>query len=241
MLPDIPNSEKCIREMAEDKELQQTVQKLYTSFVKYKYSYNFTWLGRPIIQYPQDIIAAQELIYATQPDLVIETGVAHGGSLILYASILELLGKGEVIGIDIEIRSHNRTAMEEHPLFKRITLIEGSSTDPSVVDQVRILAENKERVMVCLDSNHTHDHVLEELEFYSPLVSKGCYLIVYDTVIEDLEDVDFPNRPWGVGNNPKTAVESFLKENRRFRIDKEFENKFLFTVAVDGFLECIKD
>lgn len=208
------------------------------------YSYNFTWLGRPIIQFPQDMIAMQELIWAIQPDLVIETGIAHGGSLILYSSILELIGKGgEVLGIDIEIREHNRIAIEEHPMYKNITMIEGNAIGEEVVNKVKdfIKEKGKKNIMVVLDSNHTHEHVAKELEIYADFVTKNNYIIVFDTVIEDVPETFFPNRPWGKGDNPKTAVWEFLKKNDRFEIDKKIEDKILITVAPDGYLKCIKD
>jgi len=211
---------------------------------KYKYTYNFEWLGRPIIQFPQDIMAMQEIIWRVKPDLIVETGIAHGGSLVFYASMLELLGgNGRVLGIDIDIREHNRVEIVKHPLFKRITMIQGSSTNEEVVQQVRNASKNKKSkaVLVVLDSNHTHDHVLKELELYSPLIRKGSYVVVFDTIIEDMPEDFFPDRPWGKGNNPKTAVWEFLRTNDRFVIDKDIENKLLITVAPDGYLKCIKD
>jgi cephalosporin hydroxylase len=208
---------------------------------KYKYTYNFSWLGRPIIQFPQDIIAMQEIIWQVKPDLIIETGIAHGGSLIFYASMLELLGNnGQVLGIDIDIREHNRVEIEKHSMFKRITMIEGSSVDKDIAKQVYNFARDKKEILVVLDSMHTHDHVLRELELYSPLVTKDSYLVVFDTVIEDMPEDFFPDRPWGKGNNPKTAVWEFLKTNNRFIVDKEIENKLLITVAPDGYLKCTK-
>ena len=196
-----------------------------------KYSYNFSWLGRPIIQYPQDIIAMQEIIWKVKPDLIIETGIAHGGSLIFYASMLELIGKGEVLGIDIEIRPHNRKAIETHPMYKRITLLEGNSISKEIIQLVKEKTKNKEKVIVCLDSHHSHEHVLKELELYSPFVSVNSYLVVFDTLIEDIaEDLSNP-RPWGVGNNPKTALKEFLKNRDDFIIDKEIERKLIITVS----------
>jgi len=225
------------------------------SSVKSHYSYNFTWLGRPIIQYPQDIVAMQELIWQIQPDLIIETGIAHGGSLILSASLLALLDMTEaiqtgglwdprisrrrVLGIDIEIRPHNRQAIEAHPLFSRIDMIQGSSIDPQVIKQVHDFAQNYQRVLVCLDSNHTHDHVLAELEAYAPLVSVGSYCVVFDTIIEDLPANMYPDRPWNRGNNPKTAVWEFLQSHPEFVIDQEIPQKLLITVAPDGYLKRI--
>lgn len=221
-----------------------------------KYSYNFSWLGRPIIQYPQDIVVMQELIWDIKPDLVIETGIAHGGSLILSASMLALLDMCEaidscklidpkvsqrkVLGIDIDIRAHNRVAIEAHPLASRIQMIEGSSVAPEIVEQVRAIAAGYKRILVCLDSNHTHEHVLAELEAYAPLVSQNSYCVVFDTVVEDLPAEMFPDRPWSPGDNPKTAVWKYLKDHPgEFEIDKQIENKLLITVAPDGYLKRI--
>jgi len=209
---------------------------------RYNYSYNFSWLGRPIIQYPQDILAMQEIIWSVKPDLIIETGIAHGGSLIFHASMLELIGgDGLVVGIDIDIRDHNRVEIEAHPMFKRIRMIQGSSIEPAIASQAAEFARNNKRVLVALDSNHTHEHVLKELELYSKFVAKGSYLVVFDTVIEDMPPHYFQNRPWDKGNNPKTALHEFLKKSDRFEIDKEISNKLLLTVAPDGYLRCIKD
>jgi cephalosporin hydroxylase len=186
----------------------------------------------------------QEIIWSVKPDLIVETGIAHGGSLIFYASMQELIGgNGRVLGIDIDIREHNRVEIEKHPLAKRISMIQGSSTDEEVVQQVRNFAEGKrsKRVLVVLDSNHTHDHVLRELKLYSSLVKQGSYVVVFDTIIEDMPTDFFPDRPWGKGNNPKTAVWEFLKTDDRFLIDKDIENKLLITVAPDGYLRCVKD
>lgn len=204
----------------------------------YRYAYNFRWLGRPIIQLPQDMIAMQEIIWQVKPDLVIETGVAHGGSLVYYASLLELIGHGEVIGIDIDIRPHNRSAIDAHPMSRRIRLIEGSSIDERIVAQVRALAAGK-RAIAVLDSNHTHDHVLAELRAYAPLVCSAGYCVVMDTVIEDMPADSFPDRPWSVGNNPRTAVEAFLKEDARFEEDPLIPAKLLITVAPGGYLKRV--
>lgn len=231
-----------IGKMGKDTNLRKSAIKLIADSQKYEYSYHYNWLGRPIIQFPQDIIATQEIIWEVKPDLIIETGIAHGGSLIFSASMLELLGgDGEVLGIDINIREHNRVEIEKHPMFKRITMIEGSSIDNDIAKQIHDFAKGKERILVILDSNHTHDHVLKEMELYSNLVTKRSYLIVFDTIVEDMPEDFFPNRPWGKGNNPKTAVWEFMKTNDRFEIDKEIENKLLITVAPDGYLKCVKD
>lgn len=208
-----------------------------------KYSYHFEWMGRPIIQYPQDIMAMQEIIWQVQPDLIVETGIAHGGSLIFSASMLELNAAcggpqdGHVIGLDIEIRSHNRAAVTAHPMSRRITMIEGSSIEPEIIKQVYELARDKKRILVCLDSNHTHDHVLAELEAYADLTSPGSYCVVFDTVIEDMPADSFPNRPWGKGNNPKSAIHAWLPNHPDFSVDLSVENKLLVTVAPGGFLK----
>jgi cephalosporin hydroxylase len=218
-----------------------------------KYSYNFSWLGRPIIQYPQDMVALQELIWRVRPDLIIETGIAHGGSLVFSASQLALLdlcdaiesGKSldprhaprRVIGIDIDIRAHNRAAIEAHPMSSRIQMIEGSSIAPDIVDQVTRSAREFDRVLVCLDSNHTHEHALAELEAYAPLTTVGSYCIVFDTIIEDMPGELYPDRPWGPGNNPKTAVHQYLKSHPEFEIDRGVQDKLLVTVAPDGYLK----
>lgn len=204
-----------------------------------KYSYNFSWLGRPIIQYPQDMIAMQMIISELQPDLIIETGIAHGGSLIYYASLLELIGKGEIIGIDIDIRDHNREAIENHKMFKRISMIEGSSVDKEIINTLRNEVKGKETVMVLLDSNHTHEHVLEELRLYSQFVSKGSYMVCFDTIVESLPEGYLPERSWGVGDNPMTAVNQFLKESNDFVIDHQIDNLLQISVAPNGYLKRI--
>lgn len=226
-------------------DISTAAQAFLTASIEPKYSYNFSWLGRPIIQYPQDIVAMQQIIWETQPDLIIETGIAHGGSLIFSASILELNAacggnpQASVLGIDIDIRAHNRTAIEAHPLYHRISMIEGSSIDPAVIEQVRAAAEGKKSVLVCLDSNHTHDHVLAELEAYADLVTVSNYCVVFDTVIEDLPSGSYPDRPWNKGANPKTAVHQWLKTHPEFAIDKGIDEKLLISVAPDGYLKRI--
>jgi cephalosporin hydroxylase len=237
-----PKDPARIAAMAADPEVVELAHRRFLKSAEHRYSYNFSWLGRPIIQYPQDIVATQEIIWRIQPDLIVETGIAHGGSLIFYASLLELLGgDGQVLGVDIDIRAHNRAEIERHPLYKRISMIEGSSIDEQVAAQVHAVARGKRRVMVVLDSNHTHTHVLRELELYAPLVGRGSYLIVFDTVVEAMPDSFFPDRPWGQGDNPRTAVAAFLAANDRFEVDQEIENKLLLTVAPGGYLKCIKD
>jgi cephalosporin hydroxylase len=221
-----------------------------------KYSYNFTWMGRPIIQYPQDMIAMQELIWRIKPDLIIETGIAHGGSLIFSASMLAILDMWEaieanemlapkksrrrVLGIDIDIRAHNRAAIVAHPMASRIQMIQGSSIAPDIVEQVKEVAREFRRILVCLDSNHTHDHVLAELDAYAPLTSVGSYCVVFDTMVEDLPAEMFPDRPWGPGDNPKTAVWDYLKKHREFEIDKSIQQQLMITVAPDGYLKRVR-
>lgn len=227
-----------------NEELKSSAHAFIKASVGPKYSYNFSWLGRPIIQYPQDMIAMQELLWEVKPDLIIETGIAHGGSLIFYASLLELIAtctgqQGEVLGIDIDIRSHNRKAIEEHPMFKRISMIQGSSIAPEIVAQVIEKAKGKKRILVCLDSNHTHDHALAELEAYAQLTSVDSYCVVFDTLIEDMGEGAYPDRPWGVGNNPKTAVWEYLKTHSEFEIDKSIDHKLLISVAPDGYLKRV--
>lgn len=235
-----------IKGLSEDKDLQGMSRVWLRETSKHGYTFNFTWLGRPIIQLPTDIVAMQELIWQVQPDLVIETGIAHGGSLIFTASMLELVAScggpsdSKVLGIDIDIRAHNRAAIEAHPMFKRITMIEGSSIDASIIEQVQQHAASAKRIMVFLDSNHTHEHVLAELRAYAPLVSLDSYCVVLDTGIEHMPADSSPDRPWGKGDNPHTAVMAYLKENNNFRIDTDRHHKLLISVAPDGFLQRIK-
>ena len=220
-----------------------------------QYSYNFHWMDRPIIQYPQDMVAMQELIWEVRPDLIIETGIAHGGSLILSASILALIdmceaieagrmidpaqSRRKVLGIDIDIRAHNRAAIDAHPMRSRIEMIEGSSIDANIVAQVHDFAKGYQRVLVCLDSNHTHDHVRAELDHYAPLTSVGSYCVVFDTLIEDMGEDAYPNRPWGPGDNPKTAVWDFVKTNTDFVVDQAISDRLLISVADGGFLRRV--
>ena len=245
-----------ISDMMDNKPLNDMAMAFLQATTKPQYSYNFHWQNRPIIQYPQDIMAMQELIWEVKPDLIIETGIAHGGSLIFSASMLALLdmcdaiknGKTinpskssrKVLGIDIDIREHNRTAILDHPMATRIEMIQGSSIDADIFAQVQKAAEGYERVLVCLDSNHTHDHVRGELELYAPLTSVGSYCVVFDTLIEDMPADEYPNRSWGPGNNPKTAVWDYLKTHSEFEIDKSIPAKLLVTVAHDGFLKRVR-
>lgn len=247
---------KCnIERMEKDTELNNLSEQWFLRSMKDKYSYNFNWMGRPIIQYPQDIMAMQEIVWKVQPDLIIETGIAHGGSLIFYASLMELMyacggADGHVLGIDIDIREHNRKAIEAHPMYKRITMYEGSSIDDDIVKRVYELAAHYNKVLVVLDSYHTGDHVYEECRKYSPLVKKGSYLVIMDTCCEmvyqnvddsDIQASDWLERPWGVGNNPMTGMLKFMEECDRFEIDKQMDAKIQISCAPNGYLKCIKD
>lgn len=237
---------------AKDSAFQNLSRDWLQASMQRQYVYNFDWMGRPIIQYPQDMVAMQELVWRVRPDLIIETGIAHGGSLVLSASLLALLdlsdaiesgttldprvSRRKVLGVDIDIRAHNRAAIEAHPMASRIDMIQGSSIDPEVVAQVRAVAQGYQRVMVCLDSMHTHAHVLAELDAYAPLVTPGSYCVVFDTFVEDMPPKFFADRPWDVGNNPKTAVHQWLAGHAEFEIDRDPERKLQVTVAYDGFL-----
>jgi cephalosporin hydroxylase len=238
-----------------NKVLQAASREFLLATIEARYSYNFSWQGRPIIQYPQDMVSIQELIWKVRPDLIIETGIAHGGSLIFSASMLAQLdlcdaiesgekldprvSKRRVLGLDIDIREHNRSAIEAHPMASRIQMIQGSSIAPEIVARVKSIAANYKRIMVCLDSNHTHDHVLGELEAYAPLTSVGSYCVVFDTVLEDIPSEMIFDRPWGPGNSPKTAVWKFLEAHSEFEIDQAVQNKLQVTVAPDGYLRRV--
>lgn len=245
--------EENILKLGSDTALAEKTLQWVIDVARYNYPYNFSWLGRPIIQFPQDMIAMQELIWEVKPDLIIETGIAHGGSLIMNASLLALLDhcdaiesgelidpakpKRRVLGIDIDIREHNRKAIETHPLSNRIDMIQGSAIAKEVIEQVHGYAKNYQRILISLDSNHTHDHVLAELEAYAPLTSVDSYCVVFDTAIEDAPKDLFLDRPWGPGDNPKTAVWEYLKTHSEFEIDKSIQKKLLITVAPDGYLK----
>jgi cephalosporin hydroxylase len=227
--------------------LKDNARAFLRSSLDAKYSYNFSWMGRPIIQYPQDILAVQEIVWTVKPDLVIETGIAHGGSLILFASLLELNAacggpqEARVVGVDIDIRKHNRQAIDAHPLSRRISMIEGSSIAPETIDQAKKLASGRQRIVVSLDSNHTHAHVLAELNAYAPLTSIGSYCIVFDTIVEDMPADMFTDRPWGPGDNPKTALFDYLKTHPEFEIDSGLDDKLLISVAPSGYLKRISE
>ncbi len=237
---------KRIKANSMNRNLKTVASQFMLASIKPKYSYNFSWLGRPIIQYPQDIVVMQELIWHVKPDLIIETGIAHGGSLIFSASMIALLEvsklikRGKVLGVDIDIREHNRVEIEKHPLAGKIRMIQGSSIDEAIIRQVHDFAKDYSNIIVALDSNHAHSHVMAELNAYAQLVSKGSYCIVFDTLIEDMPEDMFPDRPWGKGNNPGTAVREFLKTHPEFEIDRSVEDKILITVAPGGYLKRVK-
>ena len=244
-----------LQEIALDNELSAKAGQFLEHSVVTKYSYNWFWLGRPIIQYPQDICAMQELIWRIKPDVIVETGIAHGGSLILSASLLAMLDlcdatmsgdmldpakpKRKVVGVDIDIREHNRTAIEAHPMANRITMIQGSSIDPAIVAQVKAEVAGAKTVLVCLDSNHTHDHVLSELQHYAPMVSVDSYCVVFDTLIENMPKDMYPDRPWGPGDNAMTAVDAYLAEQPGFEIDELMDAKLQISVAPRGYLRRV--
>lgn len=222
--------------MAADAALGAKALEVVVEADRYGWSYQWTWLGLPIIQMPPDIVALQEVVWATRPQVVVELGVARGGSVILSCSLLELLGEGEVVAVDIDIRAHNRHAIETHPLGHRAHLVEGSSIEPSVIEEVRRRVAGAERVMVVLDSNHTHDHVLAELEAYAPLVTPGQFLVVADTIVEHIPAQEHRPRPWGPGNNPKTALDAFLAGHPEFELDAYLDAKLLMTSCPGGYL-----
>lgn len=245
-----------ITDLGQDIALNKLAREFMIDSGRHRYTYNFSWLGRPIIQFPQDMVAMQELIWSANPDLIIETGIAHGGSLVFSASMLALLDMTDaieagvtfdpktsgrkVLGIDIDIRAHNRAAIEAHPMASRIQMIQGSSIAPEVIEQVNQIASGYKRVLVCLDSNHTHEHVLAELKGYAQLTSVNSYCVVFDTAIEDVPKEVFQDRAWGPGDNPKTAVWEYLKTHPEFEIDTSIQHKLLITVAPDGYLKRVR-
>ena len=245
-----------VKSYKDEEEMRKAAADFMLSSTKPKYCYNFSWQSRPIIQYPQDMVAMQEIIWKVKPDLIIEMGIAHGGSLIYNASILAMLDMCEaikehriidpkiserkILGVDIDIREHNKTEIEKHPMSSRIEMIEGSSISPEIIEKVKDYAKDYKCILVCLDSNHTHEHVLAELEAYAPLTSVGSYCVVFDTIIEDLPKNAYPDRPWGPGDNPKTAVYNYLKNHPDFEIDKNIFEKLLISVCPDGFLKKLR-
>lgn len=239
--PHDPKDPALLRRMGGDPEVRAAWRRAFDLIAPYRYAYNWTWLGRPAIQFPQDLVALQEIVWRTRPEVVVETGIAHGGSLIFSASMLALLGgEREVIGIDVDIRRHNRDEIERHPLATRIVMIEGSSVDEDVATEVQARVAGRS-AMVVLDSNHTADHVARELALYAPLVRRGFYLVVMDTAVEYADPASIVDRPWGPGNSPMTAVDAFLARETRFVVDEEYDAKLLFTVAPRGYLRATGD
>ena len=226
--------------MGQDEELRKKSLEWMIAADKYLYTYNYTWLGRPIIKYPNDIVAIQEIIWNVKPDLIIETGIAHGGSVVFSASMLQLLGRGRVVAVDIDIRQHNRVLIEEHPMYERVTMLEGSSIDPNIVRQIAGYVSESQVVMVFLDSSHTHDHVLQEMRLYSPFVTLGSYMVLPDTFVELFPQGHYKGKPVDVGNNPMTALRSFMKENDRFVIDTAINDKLCITEGFDGYLKRVR-
>lgn len=229
------------RAQAQDRELRRLALDVITRSDRFGYGYQWTWLGLPIIQLPQDIVATQEIIWTCRPDVIIETGIAWGGSVALYASILQLLGKGRVIAVDLNLMDHVRDQIMALPFSGRIQLHKGSSTDPTVAARIRQAIEPGQSVMVLLDSDHSHAHVLEELRLYAPLVTKGQYLIVSDTIVDDIPEQSHRPRHWGPGNNPKTALKAFLADHAGFEIDRAIGDKLLMTYAPDGYCRRVAE
>lgn len=233
--------ERNLDQQRSDAEVRRTSAAWLRRTHELGYDYNFSWFGRPVLQLPQDLMALQELVFAIRPDRIVETGVAHGGSLVFFASLLHLLDRGgRVLGIDLDIRAHNRRELEAHPMHKHIDLLQGSSTADTTLAAVRTAVVGSERIMVVLDSDHTEAHVLAELRAYSPLVTSGSYLVVCDTIVEDLGADAFPNRPWGPGNSPKSAVAKFLAETRDFVVDERIDGKLLLSNSPNGYLRCVR-
>ncbi len=226
--------------LANDEAAQRLAHQLFAASDRHNYSYLWDWLGMPIIQTPADIVTLQEIVWNTRPDVIVELGIARGGSLIFYSSILQLIGRGRVIGVDIDIREHNRRAIEAHPLSGRVTMIEGSSIDADVVRRVRSELTADDEVMVVLDSNHTHAHVLQELRLYAPLVTTGQFLVVADTVVEHIPEQAHRPREWGPGNNPKTALTEFLADCDSFEIDPWINGKLLISNSPGGYLRRVQ-
>jgi cephalosporin hydroxylase len=231
-----------------NEKLDEMVMDFHLVTAPLKYAYNFDWLGRPVIQLPQDIVMMQDILWKVKPDLIIETGVARGGSLIFYSSILHLIDIAEqkmgnesrvdsaVWGIDIKIHDENKDAICGHPFADKIELFEQSSTDKSLVEKIHAQSQKFNKILVVLDSDHTAAHVLEELEAYAPLVSVGSYCVVFDATIEDFPEEHFADRDWGPGNSPRTAANTFLETNSNFSVDSDLDCKLLVTAAAGGFL-----
>ncbi len=233
---------QSLRDIQSDNELKQKSIEWMIDADKYKYSYNFSWMGRPIIKYPADMIVQQELIWSLRPDLIIETGIAHGGSIIFSASMMKMMGiNGEVIGVDIDIREHNRILIESHPMSDIIKMYQGSSIDINIIKKIQKKANKHKTILVILDSCHSQEHVLNELRLYSQFVTKNSYIILPDTFIEFFPKGYFAkDRPWDKGNNPYTALKIFLNNNDNFKIDKDLSSKACISETIDGYIKKIK-
>ncbi len=230
----------AIAAMGQDEELKRKSLDWMVAADKYLYTYNYSWLGRPIIKYPNDIVVMQEIIWSVKPDLIIETGIAHGGSAVFSASMLQLIGRGRVVAVDIDIRKHNREQIEQHPMYERITMLEGSSTDPEIVAQIAGYVRESAVVMVFLDSSHTHKHVVDELRLYSPFVTVGSYLVLPDTFVELFPKGHYQGKPVDVGNNAMTGLREFMTGNDDFVIDASINDKLCITEGFDGYLKRVK-
>jgi cephalosporin hydroxylase len=230
-------NQKAAKEMQRNNRLLSKAKNVLIKADRYRWLHQNSWMGEPLLNLPQDMFALQEIIYRTKPDYIIETGVAWGGSLLFSASMLELMGGKKVIGIDIYIPKNLRSRLAKSArLFSRIKLVTGSSTDCSTIEKVKKIIGNCKKVVVILDSFHTHDHVLEELRSYAPFVGKGFYLICGDTIVESIPAQGHRPRPWGPGNNPATALKEFLKTKKRFLVDRDIDAKLLFTCHPGGYI-----
>lgn len=233
---------KMARKMAADAKLNKNALKVLIKADYYNWIHQTNWLGQPILQLPQDMFALQEIIYKTRPEYIIELGVAWGGSLLFYSTLMEVLGGKKIIGVDIYLPSSLKKRLNSYDrVSQRIVLIKGSSVEEATVKKIKRIIGNSKKTLVILDSNHTHEHVLRELRIYSQFIGKGYYLVCTDTIIEDIPEQKHRPRPWGLGNNPKTALRQFLRENKSFKIDKEIKNKLLLSCNPDGYLFRYKD
>jgi cephalosporin hydroxylase len=229
------------RAMGRDVDVFQQSLKLITALDAYGYSYLWSWMGVPIIQMPADVMATQEVIWATKPDIIIETGVARGGSVLFMASLLEIIGKGKVIGVDIDIRAHNREAIETHPMSKRVVLLEGGSVDEVTLARVRAEIPDGASVMVVLDSDHSRQHVLAECRAYGPMVTPGCYMVVADTVVGHVTEENAPrkrSKVWFKGDEPLSALQDYMSETNRFEVDEALNGKLVMSSSPGGYVRA---
>ncbi len=228
-----------IKKAYDNPELHKSALDFITKSDQHNYAYNWTWLDMPIIQMPEDIMLVQEIIWETKPDIIIETGIAWGGSVVLYASILELIGKGQVLAIDKVLPQHNIDAIMKYNFSSRIKLFEGSSIDESIVNAIRDIIKPTDKVMVLLDSNHTHAHVYEELKIWESFVTSGQYLVISDTIVEEIPEQTHRSRSWGHGDNPMTALNQFLSENNKFTRENDYNHKAICSFTRNGYLKRI--